>query len=126
MYGLTRPALKPISGGGAPLDVGVGALNGVVAGVTGLAGIVVTVWCGLRGWPRDVQRTVFQPVGVATFVMCAIGVGVQGSVTQDTLQLFLIGLPVLLAGTWLGLKLYGKVNEGSFRKIVLLVLLLSE
>jgi len=32
---------------------------------------------------------------------------------------------MLLAGTWLGLKLYGKVNETTFRKIVLSLLLLS-
>jgi uncharacterized protein len=31
----------------------------------------------------------------------------------------------LLAGTWLGLKLYGRLDEASFRKVVLLLLLLS-
>ena len=39
--------------------------------------------------------------------------------------LFFFGLPALLAGTWLGLKLYGRVNEATFRKVVLVLLLLS-
>jgi hypothetical protein len=43
----------------------------------------------------------------------------------DTLRLFLIGLPALLAGTWLGLKLYGRLDEAAFRKVVLIVLLVS-
>jgi uncharacterized membrane protein YfcA len=47
------------------------------------------------------------------------------AISAETIRLFLFGLPVLLAGTWLGLKLYGKVNEMTFRKIVLSLLLLS-
>jgi uncharacterized protein len=46
-------------------------------------------------------------------------------VARDTLMVFVIGLPAVLAGTWAGLKLYGKLDEGSFRKVVLAVLLLS-
>ena len=62
-----RPAISPLKAGGAAADAGIGFLNGVLGGITGLAGILVTIWCGLRGWPKDVQRTVFQPVAVAIF-----------------------------------------------------------
>ena len=123
-YGLARPAMKPIVAG-ARADTGVGLLNGILGGATGLAGIIVTIWCGLRGWPKDVQRTVFQPVGVSVFAMGAVALGASGSVSADTLRLFAIGLPILLAGTWLGLKLYGRVDDAGFRKIVLTLLLVS-
>jgi uncharacterized membrane protein YfcA len=125
VYGLARPATKPIVAGGAPVDTGVGLLNGILGGATGLAGIIVTIWCGLRGWPKDVQRTVFQPVGVAIFALSAVALGASGAVNADTVRLFVIGLPILLAGTWLGLKLYGRVDDAGFRKIVLAVLLAS-
>ena len=125
IYSLARPQLKPVDKGGVPADAAVGCLNGVLGGVTGLAGILVTIWCGLRGWPKDVQRAVFQPVAVAIFAMSAIWLGARGAVSMDTVKLFLIGLPVLLAGTWVGLKLYGRLDEGSFRRIILLVLLVS-
>jgi len=124
-YGLARPTLAPVRSGGAPLDAGIGFLNGMLGGATGFAGIVVTIWSGLRGWPKDVQRTVFQPVGVATFAMTALWLGAQGAVSEGTLKLFLMGLPVLVAGTWLGLKLYGRLDEAGFRRVVLLLLLLS-
>jgi len=97
----------------------------VVGGITGLAGILVTIWSGLRGWPKDVQRTVFQPVAVATFLMSALWIGARGAITADTVKLFLIGLPALFAGTWLGLKLYGRLDEAAFRKVVLVLLLAS-
>jgi uncharacterized protein len=50
---------------------------------------------------------------------------VSGAINADTVRLFIIGLPILLAGTWLGLKLYGRVDDAGFRKIVLAVLLVS-
>ena len=125
LYALFRPALKPVKAGGAAADAGVGFLNGVLGGITGFAGILVIIWCGLRGWPKDQQRTVFQPVAVAIFLMSAFWIGASRAITGDTIKLFLIGLPALLIGTWLGLKLFGRLDEASFRKVVLILLLAS-
>lgn len=125
LYALVRPAMKPITAGGAAADTTVGFLNGVLGGLTGLAGILVTIWCGLRGWPKDQQRAVFQPVGVAIFAMSAMWLGAKGAMSAETIRLFFLGLPVLLAGTWLGLRLYGRLDEAGFRKLVLGLLLLS-
>jgi uncharacterized protein len=36
-----------------------------------------------------------------------------------------IGLPVLVAGTWVGLRLYARLDEAGFRKVVLGLLLVS-
>lgn len=125
LYSLFRPAMKPVTGAGVAADVGVGIANGVLAGITGLAAIIVILWCGLRGWPKDKQRAVFQPVAVAIFLMSAFWLGAKGAVTTDTIKLFLFGLPVLLAGTWLGMKVYGRLDETAFRKVVLGLLVLS-
>jgi uncharacterized membrane protein YfcA len=57
--------------------------------------------------------------------MSAAWLGAKATISADMIRLFLLGLPVLLAGTWLGLKLYGRVKEATFRKVVLLLLLLS-
>jgi uncharacterized protein len=124
-YSLARPKLSPVTAGGKAADGAVGLVNGLIGGATGLAGIVVTVWCTLRGWPRDEQRTVFQPVGVAVFLMTALWLGGTGLVSRDTINLFALGLPALLAGTWVGLKLYARLDEAGFRKVVLGLLLIS-
>src|SRR6266853_613483 len=89
IYYLARPVLEPVQGG-APTDVGIGFLNGVLGGLTGLVGIVVVIWCQLRGWPKDVQRTVFQPVIIATSAVTAAWLGASGAVTADTVKLLLI------------------------------------
>jgi uncharacterized membrane protein YfcA len=125
LYALFRPAIAPVKGGGAAADAAIGFLNGVLGGITGLAGILVTIWCGLRGWPKDVQRTVFQPVAAAIFLMSALWIGAKGAITPDIVKLFLIGFPALFAGTWLGMELFGRLDEAMFRKVVLALLLAS-
>jgi uncharacterized membrane protein YfcA len=124
-YTLFRPPLKLLAAGGKIADAGVGFLNGVLAGITGLAGILVINWCGLRGWPKDQQRAVFQPVAVGIFAMTALWIGFQGALTAETIRLFLFGLPVLLAGTWIGLKLYGYLDEARFRQVIVVCVLIS-
>src|ERR1700751_553054 len=55
LYGFFRPALK-FSGGGRTSDAPVGFFNGVLGGLPGLAGILVPIWCHLRGLPEGVER----------------------------------------------------------------------
>jgi hypothetical protein len=125
LFAFFRPALKPVSAGGSVADATAGFLNGVLGGLTGLAGILVTIWCTVRGWPKEVQRTIFQPVAVAVFLMSAIWLGAKGTITAETAKLFVMGLPCVVAGTWLGLKMFGRIDETTFRKIVLALLFVS-
>ena len=124
IYYLARPAIEPVQGG-VPADIVIGLLNGLLGGLTGLVGIVAVIWCQLRGWPKDVQRAVFQPVIIATSAMTVISLGASGAFAADTVRLFLLGLPMLLAGTWVGMRLYGRLDEAGFRRVVLILLLLS-
>src|SRR5262249_58469870 len=101
-------------------DAGIGFLNGILGGLTGLAGILTTIWCGIRGWPKDEQRAVFQPIGVAIFAMSGLWLGISGAISTDTAWFFFFGLPALLAGTWLGLKLFWDLDGANFRIGVLI------
>jgi len=124
IYGLAKPSLKPVQGG-ISSDVGIGFLNGLLGALTGLAGVIVTVWVQLRGLPKDSQRAIFQPVILAAMVMTAISLTLAGAVTAETISLYLYGLPALAAGMWIGLKLYGKLDDAAFRKVILVLLLVS-
>lgn len=125
LYALLRPQLNVATIVAPAADMAVGFVNGVLGGLTGLAGIVVTIWCNLRSLPKDVQRATFQPVAVVVFAMAALLLGAKGALTFETAKLFALGLPFLLAGTWLGLKLFGRIDETTFRRIVLALLLVS-
>ena len=124
LYNLIRPTVEQVHGG-VTADLGVGAANGLIDGLTGLGGIAVTIWCQLRGGPKDSQRAIFQPVMFATFVMSAISLAVAGAFSVETLKLYVLALPALILGIWCGLRLYGKLNDAAFRKMILLLLLFS-
>ena len=123
-YGLAQPKLKPVAGNVAA-DTGIGLANGMLAGLTGLPGFIITIWCQLRGWPKDAQRAVFQPVMLAAIIMNVIALSVAGAMTAATMQLYVLGLPAMVAGLWVGFKLYGKLDDAAFRKVILVLLLVA-
>ena len=123
LYSLVRPKLRPVQGGTVAEGL-VGVVSGFLAGSTGLAGIPIVIWATLRGWSKDEQRAVM-PVASLIFAMTLAWLGSTGMVKIDTVRLFLWGLPALALGTWIGFELYGKLNEASFRTVVLILLLIS-
>jgi uncharacterized membrane protein YfcA len=124
IYSLARPEYKPMKIGAAP-DIGIGFVNGLVGGLTGLGGVVSTISCQWRGWTRDAQRAVFQPVLFAAFVVISFSMAITGAFTTETVRLYGLGLPFLLVGLWSGFRLYGKINDEMFRKVVLLLILFA-
>lgn len=124
LYSLFRPALKPVPPN-VPAEFGVGIVNGVIGGLTGLGGIAVTIWSQLRGGSKDTQRAIFQPVLFSTFVVTAIALAFAQRYTAETFKLYALALPALVVGIWAGLKLYGRLNDAMFRKIILSLLLVS-
>ena len=123
-YGLAQPTLKPLPSNSLS-DTGIGLANGILAGLTGLPGFIITVWCQLRGWKKDVQRAIFQPVMLAAILANVVSLGVAGAITVDILRLYLIGLPAMIAGLWVGFQLYGRLDDAAFRKVILVLLLIA-
>jgi uncharacterized membrane protein YfcA len=124
VYGLAQPKLRPVPSN-TVIDSGIGFANGVLAGLTGLPGFIITIWCQLRGWKKDFQRAVFQPVLLAAIAANVISLAVAGAITTDILRLYALGLPAMVAGLWVGFVLYGKLDEAAFRKVILVLLLVA-
>lgn len=124
-YMLWRKVPVTITGGGRFADGTAGLIGGVMAGMAGLSGAIPTIWCTMRGWTKDEQRGVFQPFILIIQSIALIALGGAGVVTVETGLAFLICLPAVLLGTWLGHKLYRRIDDQQFRRIVLLLLLMS-
>jgi len=57
--------------------------------------------------------------------MSAASLIVAGAGDRQTGTLYLLGLPMLFAGMWCGFKLYGRLDDRAFRKVILILLLVS-
>jgi uncharacterized membrane protein YfcA len=116
---LMSNALPPIRWGGRAADGVVGVIGGVMGGIGGFAGVVPTLWCTLRSFPREEQRAVIQNFNLSMqAVAFAIHVG-SGNVRLDMLPaLAIVGVAVLVP-VLLGARFYVGISEAAFRRIVL-------
>lgn len=124
VYSLARPTLRPVAAGPVA-DTSIGVLNGLLGGLTGLVGIILVIWCQMRGWSKDTTRTIFQLVVLIIATVAAMSLTAAGAMTVAVGKLYVMALPMMLAGTWAGFRLYGRLDEVAFRKAVLGFLLLS-
>jgi uncharacterized membrane protein YfcA len=58
-------------------------------------------------------------------VITAISLAIAGNVTFELVRLYVYGLAPLALGLWLGLRLYCHLDDVAFRRVVLVLLLLS-
>lgn len=111
--------LPRVTGGGRLADAAAGFVGGVLGGIGGVSGAVPTLWCTLRGMPKDTQRAVIQNFNLGMLgVTLATYVG-TGVITMATLPMLAIVLPAMLIPTLLGAKLYIGISDAMFRRIVL-------
>ena len=111
-------------GGGITKAV-IGFAGGVVGGLTAFPGALPTMWCDLRGLPKDAKRGITQPFIATMQFFGFFLVALHGDLSAELLQNIGYCLPALIAGTVLGLAAFGRVNDVAFRRIVLVALLVS-
>ena len=111
---------------GGPLGDGVsGAAGGVLGGIAGFTGVIPTLWCTLRGFDKDLQRTVIQNFNLAALSVAMAGHLLAGGVTRAMLPMFAVVAPALLLPVLLGSRLYIGLSELAFRRTVLILLTAS-
>lgn len=125
LYGLFRSDGRPLAFGGRAADAAVGLIGGAMGGYAGLSGILPTIWCGLRGWPPEEQRAVYQPFILVIQACALLSGGAAHVFSAGSLLLSATCAPAFLAGTLCGLWIFARLDERRFRLAVLVLLLLS-
>lgn len=123
VYALAAPRLPHIEGGRAA-DAAVGFIGGILGGLGGYSGVLPAIWAQLRGWPKDVARSFYQPFIVMAHI---VTIALIGTVALDrkALVLFVLALPALVLGAWIGWNLYGRLDERRFRQMFAVLLICS-
>ncbi|PTB19145.1 permease [Trinickia symbiotica] len=116
------PVLKV---GGSFADGGVGMVGGILGGIAGLVGPAPTVWCMLRGHDKHTQRAICQTFFIAMQSLTLITYLATGIIGRQTLYLILCMVPPALVFAWLGSRLYLRISERVFRRVLLVLLFAS-
>ena len=100
-----------------------GFLGGVTGGAIAFPGAMPTIWCNMQGLAKERQRGLIQPFILIMQVATIAYFSGAGIMTSETLLVSLVCAPVVLVGTWLGLRVYHRFSDAEFRQLVLVVLL---
>lgn len=117
--------LPRITFGGRIADAVVGLGGGVLGGLGGFTGTLPTLWCTLRGYERDVQRTVIQNFNLSMLAVTLVVYVASGLITRSMLPMIALVLPAMLVPAFIGARIYVGLSEAGFRRIVLSLLTAS-
>lgn len=118
---VVRPT-RPTTWGGRFADGVVGAAGGVLGGLAGLSGPLPTMWVNMRGWPKTEKRCVIQGFNLSILIVALVSHLMAGFFTRQLFLAAAIALPVAAAGTWLGIRCYGRIDDRQFTGVLLVVL----
>jgi uncharacterized membrane protein YfcA len=117
--------LPRFSAGGRPADLVIGVLGGVMGGIGGFSGVLPSLWVTLRGYDKDLQRSVIQNFSLAALAATLVAYVAAGTATPDMWPKFAVVAPALLLPSWLGSRIYLGLSPLAFRRVVLLLLTLA-
>jgi uncharacterized membrane protein YfcA len=125
-YTLFRPTLtrfRQMEHHGRNVLIGFG--GGLIGGLTAMPGALPTIWCDMHGMPKNQQRGLVQPFIAATQIFALALMLSRNGLSPKIVIDLAASLPALAAGTALGILTFRKVNEVTFRRIILIILFFS-
>jgi uncharacterized membrane protein YfcA len=108
--------------GGRWADGLVGLCGGVMGGIGGFSGVLPSLWVTLRGWDKELQRSVIQNFSLVALCVTLLSYVVSGMATADMWPKFAIVAPALLLPALIGARIYHGLSAAAFRRVVLVLL----
>lgn len=102
-----------------------GLAGGAMAALGGFSGVIPTLWCQLLGMDRNQQRQVIQNFNLTMLSVTFASYMATGFVTFRMLPLFAVALPAMLLPSIWGGRLYQRISDVAFRRVVLGLLTLA-
>ena len=107
------------------VSIPIGFLSGVLGGSTSMSGPPVILFFSNQGDEKNIFRANLVTYFLALHLSIIPTYIFSGLVTSNIVQTALLLLPALIIGAVLGVKSAAGINESLFRKVVLIVMVLS-
>jgi len=114
-----------VRAGGRLADGAAGFGGGVLGGMASISGPIPVIWTQLRGWTMHEQRGVNQPFNMSILAFSVVTAAIAGFLDRTFFLWAAIVLPVTIIGAHVGLRLYRRIDDAQFRRIILVLLGLS-
>jgi len=112
----------PVGKLGGPWAYLFGFFAGGLGGAISASGPSVIVYTSLQAWTKDQIKVTLQGFFIISGLLIGVFHAANGLTTEGVIRNFLVCIPTLLAGTWIGSMLYGRFKEESYRRVMLVLL----
>lgn len=100
-------------------DALVGFASGLLGGAASLSGVLPTMWAALQPWNKQETSAILRPFNVTILgLACAVFLW-RGYFTLHTLGMMAIAIPATLIATQIGVALYKRISDSTFRRLLL-------
>lgn len=99
-----------------------GFFSGYLGGALGASGPPVIVYTSLQTWSKDKIKVTLQGFFLVLGTTVVFFHAINGLTTLTVLRFFLVGLPLLIAGTYVGSFFYGKMAEEGYKRTMFILL----
>jgi uncharacterized membrane protein YfcA len=117
LFGLAKPGMR-LKNRSVHFPWFVGWFAGILGGAYNTNGPPIVAYGMLRGWPPESFRATLQGYFLPTGLAILAGHGLAGLWTGTVLRSYLISLPAIVLGVFLGGLLNKRLTHGMFTKLV--------
>lgn len=118
---LARPEPIPL---GKPAAILAGFFSGLLGGSLGVGGPPVIVYTALQPWTKDQAKATLACFFAFSGMVVIASQAVSGMITDEVLHLYVLSLPALVTGIFLGTKAYKHLSDKGYRELALAVVFL--
>lgn len=106
------------------LGIGFGFAAGLLSGAYNTSGPPLVIFGTARRWTPPEFRVNLQAIFFTNSILVIITRALAGHYTGEVLTNYLIALPMMVIGAFIGFRVEKRVNPAQFRRLVLILLLL--
>ncbi len=107
------------------IDAVVGFLGGMLGGAASLSGILPTMWCAMRVWPKSETRAVLQPFNVIVLGLTSAVFLITGAYDTEVVTLLVVALPVAVLSAQVGIVAFRWLDDDEFRQLLVCLMFCS-
>tara|TARA_R110002110_G_scaffold13596_19_gene64834 strand:+ start:7710 stop:8459 length:750 start_codon:yes stop_codon:yes gene_type:complete len=101
------------------LDSIVGLIGGIMGGAASVSGAIPVMWLSIRPWPKAETRAVLQPFNVAVLGTTVTLLALRGAYDATALQALMVIVPVGLIGAQIGIMVFKRISDDTFRRLLI-------
>lgn len=106
------------------VDALFGLVGGVLGGAASVSGAIPAMWLSLRPWPKAETRAVLQPFNVAILSTTITLLAFKGAFDSHALNALLVTVPVGLIAAQIGIAVFKRLEDSTFRRVLIILTLL--